>query len=149
MCGYITNTYLIIHSLCICFFHCYLLVQFHWQLLSIAIACGEPRTLSPNESHRSCISYLVKWNYTVLASRICYFDRDRSQSLYIMIYSQVTLLDLNTLRITKTRRYFADDIFKWILLIENVEISLQILPKFVPNFRINNIPAMVQIMAGR
>ena len=46
-------------------------------------------------------------------------------------------------------RDFADDIFKCIFLNENVWISLKISRKFVPTFRINNILALVQIMAWR
>ena len=44
---------------------------------------------------------------------------------------------------------FPDDIFKCIFLNENVWISLQISLKFVPKVQINNIPALVQIMAWR
>ena len=44
-------------------------------------------------------------------------------------------------------RNFADDVFKCIFLNKNVWISLMISLKFVPNVRINNIPALVQIMA--
>ena len=44
-------------------------------------------------------------------------------------------------------RYFADDVLKCIFLIENVWISLKIPLKFVPRGPINNIPALVQIMA--
>ena len=44
-------------------------------------------------------------------------------------------------------RHFADDIFKWIFLNENVRISIKISLKFVPKGQINNIPALVQIMA--
>ena len=43
--------------------------------------------------------------------------------------------------------FFPDDIFKWIFLNENIRISLRISLKFVPRVRINNIPALVQIMA--
>ena len=46
-------------------------------------------------------------------------------------------------------RYFADDIFKCIFLNENVWIPIKISLKFVPNGPINDIPAMVQIMAWR
>ena len=42
-----------------------------------------------------------------------------------------------------------DDIFKWIFLNENVWISIKISLKFVPKGPINNIPALVQIMAWR
>ena len=43
----------------------------------------------------------------------------------------------------------ADDIFKCIFLNENVWISIKISLKFVPKGLINNIPALVQIMAWR
>ena len=46
-------------------------------------------------------------------------------------------------------RHFADDIFKRIFLNENVRISIKISLKFVPEGPINNIPALVQIMAWR
>ena len=42
-----------------------------------------------------------------------------------------------------------DDILKWISLNENARISLRISLKFVPKVRVNNIPALVQIMAWR
>ena len=56
---------------------------------------------------------------------------------------------LNTLRPRQSGRYFADDIFKCIFLNENARISLKISLKFVPEVRIDNIPALVQIMAWR
>ena len=56
---------------------------------------------------------------------------------------------INTLRPRQNGRYFTDDVFKWIFLNENAWISLKISLKFVPKVRINNIPAMVQIMAWR
>ena len=56
---------------------------------------------------------------------------------------------INTLRPRQNGRHFADDVFKCIFLNENVWISLMISLKFVPNVPINNIPALVQIMAWR
>ena len=56
---------------------------------------------------------------------------------------------LNTLRPRQNGRHFADNIFKCIFLNENVRISLKISLNFVPNVPINNIPALVQIMAWR
>ena len=56
---------------------------------------------------------------------------------------------LNTLRPWHNGRHFADDIYKWIFLNENVWIPNKISLKFVPQGPINNIPAMVQIMAWR
>ena len=44
-------------------------------------------------------------------------------------------------------RHFADAIFKCIFLNENVWIPIKISLKFVPEGPINNIPALVQIMA--
>ena len=58
-------------------------------------------------------------------------------------------MKLNTLRPGQNGRHFADDIFKCILLNENVWTSIQISLKFVPKGPINNIPALVQIMAWR
>ena len=43
----------------------------------------------------------------------------------------------------------ADDIFKCILLNENVIISIQISLKFVPEGSIDNKPALVLVMAWR
>ena len=56
---------------------------------------------------------------------------------------------INTLRPRQNGRYFADDTFKCIFLNENAWISLKVSLKFVPKVRINNIPALVQIMAWR
>ena len=55
----------------------------------------------------------------------------------------------NSSRPRQSRRHFADDIFKCIFLHVNARISLKISLKFVPKIRINNIPALVQIMAWR
>ena len=56
---------------------------------------------------------------------------------------------LNTLRPRQNGRHFADDTFKCIFLNENVRILIKISLKFVPMGPINNIPALVQIMAWR
>ena len=56
---------------------------------------------------------------------------------------------LNTLRPRQNGRHFPDDIFKCIFLKENVIILIKISLKFVPYGPINNIPALVQIMAWR
>ena len=56
---------------------------------------------------------------------------------------------INSLRPRKNGRRFSDDTFKRIFLNENVRISIKISLKFVPKGPINNIPALVQIMAWR
>ena len=59
------------------------------------------------------------------------------------------IIFLNTLRPRQNGRHFADAIFKYIFLNEYVWIPIKISLKFLPKGRINNIPAMVQIMAWR
>ena len=54
---------------------------------------------------------------------------------------------INTLRPRPNRCHFADNIFKCIFLNENVWISIDISLKFVPKGPIDQIPALVQIMA--
>ena len=56
---------------------------------------------------------------------------------------------LNTLRPRQNGRRFADDIFKSIFLNENAWMPIKISLKFVHKGPINNIPALVQIMAWR
>ena len=56
---------------------------------------------------------------------------------------------VNTLRPRQNGRYFADDTFNRIFMKENVRISIKFSLKFVPKGPINNIPALVQIMAWR
>ena len=55
----------------------------------------------------------------------------------------------NTLRPRQNGHHLADDIFKCIFLNENVWIPVKISLKYVPKGPINNIPALVQIMAWR
>ena len=58
--------------------------------------------------------------------------------------------NINTLRPKQNARRVPDDIFKCIFLNENVWISIKIslnMLKFVPKGPINNIPALIQIMA--
>ena len=56
---------------------------------------------------------------------------------------------LNTLRPRQNGRHFLDDTIKRIFLNENIRISIEISLKFVPKGPINEIPALVQIMAWR
>ena len=56
---------------------------------------------------------------------------------------------LNTLRPRQNDRHLADDLFKCIFLKENVWISIKISRKCVTKGPINNITALVQVMAWR
>ena len=58
-------------------------------------------------------------------------------------------ISIDTLRPRQDGRRFPDDTFERIFLDENVIILIKISLKFVPNGPINNIPALVQIMARR
>ena len=72
-------------------------------------------------------------------------------SLWIASFCPIVIFlrFINTLRPRQNGRRFADEIFKWIFLNENVWILINISLKFVPQGSINNIPALVQIMAWR
>ena len=65
------------------------------------------------------------------------------------VWSLSAPLLINTLRPRQDGHHFADAIFKYIFLNENVWIPIKISLNFVPKGRINNIPALVQIMAWR
>ena len=54
---------------------------------------------------------------------------------------------VNTLRPRQIGRHLADNIFKCIFLNEDGWIPIKISLKFVPKGRINNTPALIQIMA--
>ena len=56
---------------------------------------------------------------------------------------------INTLRPRQNGRHFADDTFNRIFVLANARISIKFSLKFVPKGPINNIPALVQIMAWR
>ena len=53
------------------------------------------------------------------------------------------------MRLRQTGHCFPHDIFKYIFFNENVWILIKISLKFVPKGPIDNIPALVQIMARR
>ena len=60
-----------------------------------------------------------------------------------------SVINQNTLRSRQNSRHFADDILKCTFLHKDVWVSIKISLKFVPRGPINNIPALVQIMAWR
>ena len=84
-----------------------------------------------------------------------WLERDFTQvSLFQFLYFPVLTLFIpntseafNTLRPRQNGRHFADDIFKRIFVNENILIPIKISLKFDPRGSINNIPALVQIMA--
>ena len=85
----------------------------------------------------------LKIRITAVSSRHNFFNTlDRTQK-------QSGLREINTFRPTWNSRHLADDIMKRVFLNGNVWISIRISLKFLPKGPINNITALVQIMAWR
>ena len=75
---------------------------------------------------------------------------DRSHGISVAFHSTAKkFISTLHLRPRQNGRHFADDIFKCIFLNENASIAIKISLKFVPTGPINNIPALVQILAWR
>ena len=64
-------------------------------------------------------------------------------------FTNIDIIQVNTLMPRQNRRHFADDIFQCISMNQKFCILIQNSLKFVPKVRINNIPALVQKMAWR
>ena len=107
-----------------------------WQLQIATHVLENCRVISTSKSYASSgLSILVSPSYNLY-----------NCSAYHM---QHMTARFNPLRPRRNRRYNADDIFKCICLKENVWGPTKISLKFVPKGPINNIPALVQIMAWR
>ena len=124
-------------------------------------ACAElwcfPRLLA-RMNFRTNSGAGVIWNSMKLMGCHCYVYR-----LYwflLVVYIDILVLNyvishnsaletpqLNTLRPRQDGHHFLDDILKYIFLNENIKILIKISLKFVSKGSINNIPALVQIMA--
>ena len=104
---------------------------------------------------RVCTCSWVFWSQQ-MGGRTQKYHKDIS-SMYIPRWSSCSkgivcthyILIIKTLRPRQTGRHFPDDIFKWIFLNENVWISIKNSLRFVPGCLINNMSALVQIMAWR
>ena len=89
-------------------------------------------------NHRHLVKVIsVVWN----------FPGGRPGNLWSCRPCGLHLVKLNTLRPRQNGRHFADDTFKPIFLNETIRILIKISLKFVPKGLINNIPALVLIMA--
>ena len=88
----------------------------------------------------------LQWNFSRNSN--IFIEENPFQNV---VWKMVAILSrpqcVNTSRLRQNWRNFADDIIKLIFLTENIWISLRISLKFVPEVRINNNPALVQIMA--
>ena len=101
-------------------------------MLSFPISINDPNLkwiwIKKNVAYKSPCRILNKHTFNINLKHICI---------------------LNALRPKQNDRHFVDSISKWIFFDEDVWTLLKISLKFVPKVRINNIPAMVQIMAWR
>ena len=92
---------------------------------------------------RSLCTILILLQWTMLWWDFCV-------DVHVMWCDQVIVPWLiNTLRPRRNGQHFADNIFKRIFFNENVIIYIKISLKFLQKGPINNIPALVQIMAWR
>ena len=73
----------------------------------------------------------------------------KSSETKTIVSAQHAVISINTLRSWQNGRHLPDDNFKSIFLNENVRISIKTSLKFVPKGPIDNIPALVQMMAWR
>ena len=67
----------------------------------------------------------------------------------VLVYKHGDPSQFNTLKPRQNGRHFADDILKCIFFIENILNSIHISLNCLPKGQINNIPALIQIMAWR
>ena len=85
-----------------------------------------------------------KWHFTIWLWHL----HTKAHSIWACCVHCVQCM-INSLRPRQNGRLFADDTFKRIFLNENIRISTKNSLKFVPKGLINNIPALVLIMAWR
>ena len=98
---------------------------------------------------------MILWNQSSGEISHEHFVPKQHKVSYYYVYLNIScygfiddiLLLLNTVRPKQNGRHFPDDIGKCIFVNGNVWISIKISPKFVLKGPINNIPALVQIMA--
>ena len=125
--------------------------SFNMGWTSCYAACNEYKTITRADSRFAP----SQWETALLCNDISHWLGANLESALVTILSEALTkwpslgTHLNILRPRQNCRRFTDDIFVCILLNENAWISLKISQKFVPEVQINNIPALVQIMAWR
>ena len=110
--------------------------------------CIHTITLSPliNVFRRESSQYMY---INVQHTDICTYTECKSSDVEIHSLAPGDVAMVNTLRPRQSGHHFADDIFKWIFLNENVWISINISQNFVAMGPINNITKLVKVMAWR
>ena len=137
----------------LCSFSRILWHKLHENTLNGAWAPINNRSMAHNISRSLFIfiqlEYELCWSFDVYVHLIGYLNSFLNSTAQMFPSSGRQLETINPLRPRQNGRHFTDDILKCIFLNENVWIPFEISLKFVPKGPIDNIPAMVQIMAWR
>ena len=112
---------------------------------SLAFARGIHRDPAQMASYAESVS--IWWRHHAKYNSVSLMGFHPDKYLPITLPNGHPELIANSLRPRPNRRHFADDILKCIFLNENEWHSIKISLKFVPKVPINNVPALVQIMA--
>ena len=129
-----------------------LFVAFSWSVdpsLTLSFLwCCRMNVINIMNLHWYCLG--KKWSQ--FSYCIGFLDKVLVRQSFILAVEGLQALGVAILprsRLRQNGRHFPDDIFKWNFLNENAWISIEISLTFVPRGPINNIPALVQIMAWR
>ena len=127
-----------------------------WTYACFAFDCVDMLALNQQFSIYLKCTFLIPFFHTPLYIRMAALIRCNQGWQVISRESHITHkwneaihYLINTLRPRQNGRHFPDDIFKRIFLNQNIRIPINISLEFVPKGPINNIPALVQIMAWR
>ena len=127
--------------------------EIYWQrnLMTkdnLTIWCSEQHALTPSQS--ACLYHKCAYNIYIYIYMTSSKRNDSSTASQISVHKHyLYYCFIKTLRPKQNGRHFRDDICKCIFLNESIWMSIEISLKFVPKGPINNIPALVQIMAWR
>ena len=114
---------------------------------SVLLLCPACIVANVSAWYQSCLLMLFRPSLLNKMVRWCPRTSQTKTHNWVLSFRSYTLF--NTMGPRQDGRHFPDDIFKCIFLNENIRISIKISLKFVPKGPINNIPALVQIMAWR
>ena len=122
-----------------------------WALVQVVAWCGTcDKPVPKSVFAKICNTIWVRSrNCVCLVTWFCYqLTQDKTAAVsWPDPYGICRPQFVNTLRPRQNGRHFADDIFKCIFLNENVWISITISLNCFPQGPINDIPALIQIMA--
>ena len=128
----------------------------YWVNLIYRVHTGQCWTLIRGAGHYfTSVLYKTKSNVMKISGHLMKCQCVSAQRQFIRLCGAadnprlISKALFNTLGPRQNGRHFANDIFKCIFLKENVWIPIKISMKFVLKGQINNIPALVQIMAWR